>query len=43
MALANLSIKRTELEEVAETAQKIKDIYIKFNESQILLYSMLQL
>ena len=34
MALANLSIKQTELEEVAETAQKIKDIYIKFNKPQ---------
>uniref|UniRef100_UPI00191A63BC DUF2971 domain-containing protein n=1 Tax=Streptococcus salivarius TaxID=1304 RepID=UPI00191A63BC len=34
MALFNLSRKQTELEEVAETAQKIKDLYIKFNEPQ---------
>ena len=32
--MVNLSSKQTELEEVAETAQKIKDLYIKFNEPQ---------
>ncbi len=30
----NLSIKQTEVEEKLQTAQKIKDIYKKFNEAQ---------
>ena len=32
--MVNLSSKQIDLEEVAETTQKIKDLYIKFNEPQ---------
>ena len=34
MALVSLSAKQTKAEEIAETTQKIKDIYKKFNEPQ---------
>ncbi|WP_414716790.1 hypothetical protein, partial [Streptococcus oralis] len=39
MALTNLATKQTNAEEIAEIAQKIKDIFKKFNEPQdIALY-----